>query len=91
MIAQLGHSVTLVRNVLPRDSSDPSLLEFAHEHGYILLTCNRDDFLHLAQTMPHQGIMIVIRRRTRAEERASLLRLLEPAGEAGIQNNICFA
>jgi len=33
------------------------------------LTCNRDDFLNLATTRPHQGIVIVIRRRTRVDER----------------------
>ncbi len=91
MIAQLGHEAVLLRQVLPRDSSDFVVLQFAYEQGYVLLTCNRDDFLHLAQTMPHHGIIIVIRRRSRAEEPASLLRLLERAGEPGIQGNILFA
>ena len=91
LIGQLGHDVTLLRNVLPRDSSDAAVLQFAHEGGCVLPTCNRDDFLRLAETMPHHGIIIVIRRRTRADERAALFRLLERAGEAGIQNNITFA
>ena len=47
--------------------------------------------MRLAETMPHHGIIIVIRRRTRADERASLFRLLERAGGSGIQNNITFA
>ena len=91
LIGQLGHDVTLLRNVLPRDSSDAAVLQFTYERGCVLLTCNRDDFLSLAETMPHHGIIIVIRRRTRADERAALFRLLERAGEAGIQNNITFA
>ena len=59
--------------------------------GQLLLTCNRDDFLELAATQPHHGIIIVIRRRTRAEERAALFRLLERAGQTGLQNNVNFA
>ena len=39
----------------------------------------------------HHGIIIVIRRRTRAAERAALFRLLERAGDTGIQDNINFA
>jgi hypothetical protein len=42
-------------------------------------------------TKPHRGIVIVIRRRTRAAERAALFRLLERAGEDGIRNNVNFA
>jgi tRNA G18 (ribose-2'-O)-methylase SpoU len=52
------------------------VLHFAYENGYVLLTCNRDDFLHLAAARPHHGIVIIIRRRTRADERAALFRLL---------------
>jgi hypothetical protein len=55
------------------------------------LTCNRDDFIELARYKPHLGIIIVIRRRTRAAERAALFRLLEKAGESGLRNNINFA
>lgn len=87
----LDHDVPLLRNVLPGDSSDNAVLQFAYESGYVLLTCNRDDFLRLAERMPHHGIVIVIRRRTRADERAALFRLLERAGESGLQNNINFA
>ena len=91
ILTQLGHHVTLLRSVLPGDSSDHLVLQFACEQEFVLLTCNRDDFLQLARTMPHHGIVIVIRRRTRAEERAALFRLLERAGQSGIQNNITFA
>jgi hypothetical protein len=47
----------------------------------MLLTCNRDDFLHLAATEPHHGIVITIRRGTRGEDRVTLFRLLDRAGE----------
>jgi hypothetical protein len=75
----------------PGDSSDEAVLQFAYECGCLLLTCNRDDFLHLATMAPHHGIVIVIRRRTRADERAALFRLLERGGETGLRNNVNFA
>ena len=90
LLQQLGHHVTLLRNVLPGDSPDKAILQFAHQRDSVLLTCNRDDFLHLAPTKPHHGV-VVIRRRTRADERAALFRLLERAGEEGIRNNVNFA
>jgi hypothetical protein len=68
----LGHDVTLLREVLPPDASDDVVLQFANELRRVLLTCNRDDFLELATEQPHCGIVIVIRRRTRAAERAAL-------------------
>jgi hypothetical protein len=83
LLEQLGHDVKLLRKALPGDSSDEAVLQFAHERGCVLLTCNRDDFL--ATTRPHHGIIIVIRRRTRADERAALFRLLERAGETGLR------
>ena len=91
LLEQLGHDVTLLRKALPGDFSDEAVLRFAHEAGCILLTCNRDDFLHLAATEPHNGVVIVIRRRTRGEERVALFRLLERAGETGLRNNVNFA
>jgi predicted nuclease of predicted toxin-antitoxin system len=91
LLEQLGHEVTLLCKALPGDSSDGSVLRFAHEAGCILLTCNRDDFLHLAATKPHHGIVIVVRRKTRGDERVALLRLIERAGETGLRNNLNFA
>jgi len=91
LLEQLGHGVMLLRKVLATDASDEAVLRFAHENGCALLTCNRDDFLELATRLSHTGIIIVIRRRTRAAERAALYRLLQRAGETGIQNNINFA
>ncbi len=91
LLQELAHEVILLRKVLPEDAADESILQFAHDNDCLLLTCNRDDFLELAKRKAHLGIIIVIRRRTRAAERAALFRLLENAGEAGLRNNINFA
>ena len=91
LLEELNHEVTLLRKALPGDSSDEAVLQFAHERGCVLMTCNRNDFLHLATARPHHGIVIVIRRRTRADERAALFRLLERAGETGLRNKMNFA
>jgi hypothetical protein len=45
----------------------------------------------LGSERSHLGIVIVIRRRSRAQERAALLRLLDRATETGLTNNINFA
>jgi predicted nuclease of predicted toxin-antitoxin system len=53
LLEQLGHEVTLLRKALPPNASDEAVLRFAHESGCVLLTCNRDDFLELAnETTP---------------------------------------
>jgi len=91
LLEELTHQVLLLRKVLPKDASDESVLQFAHDNDCVLLTCNRDDFLQLAKHKPHHGIIVVIRRRTRAAERAALFRLLDSAGEAGLKGNINFA
>ena len=56
-----------------------------------MITCNRDDYLALARSHPHAGVILLIRRRTRVAERAALVQLLDKAGESGIANNINFA
>ena len=91
LLEELEHVVRLLREVLPEDASDESVLQFAHKNDCVLLTCNRDDFLQLAKHKPHHGIIVVVRRRTRAAERAALFRLLESAGETGLKDNINFA
>jgi predicted nuclease of predicted toxin-antitoxin system len=91
LLEQLGHEVLLLRRVLPDDSSDESVLRYAFDEGCIVLTCNRDDFLELAAVKAHHGLIIIIRRRTRGDERAALFRLLERAGENGLRKNINFA
>lgn len=88
LLQELGHHVVRLRDVLPQEAPDSIVLQFAHEQTCVIVTCNRDDFIELAQQQPHDGI---IRRRTRAAERAALFRLLERAGETGLKGNINFA
>ena len=91
LLQQLGHDVTLLRKALSKEASDAAVLQFAYENGFLLVTCNRDDFVDLAKEKPHHGIVIVVRRKNRAAERSALFVLLERAGEAGLSNNINFA
>ena len=83
--------MTFLREELSRDTPDAAVLDHAGQHGLILVTCNRDDFVALGSERPHPGIVIVIRRRSRAQERAALLRLLEGATETGLASNINVA
>jgi predicted nuclease of predicted toxin-antitoxin system len=87
----LGHEVHKLRDVLPAIAPDEQVLRAAAARNNVLITCNRDDFLGLAQRMLHAGIIILVRRRSRALERAALVQLLDNAGEAGIRANINFA
>ncbi len=87
----LGHQAVCLRTVLPKEAEDEEVLAHAHEQGWVVITCNRDDFLALAKSKPHNGIIILIRKKTRVAERAALIRLLDKAGESGIRNNINFA
>jgi predicted nuclease of predicted toxin-antitoxin system len=85
-----GQEVIRLREVLDPQSSDEEVLRFAAENDYVLITCN-DDFLSLAESIPHAGLIILIRRSARVRERVALLRLLDSAGEQGIRNNINYA
>jgi predicted nuclease of predicted toxin-antitoxin system len=89
--AQGGHSVTRLREVLPLDADDSTVLSFAHTHQSVLVTCNRDDFQALVAKQPHAGLIVVIRRQSRVAECSRFLRLLREAGESGIRNNVNFA
>ena len=91
LLQELGHEFLRLRDVLPQEAADSLVLTFAHEQGCLLVTCNRDDFIQLAARQTHHGIIVIVRRRTRAAERAALLRLLERAGEPGLTSNINFA
>jgi predicted nuclease of predicted toxin-antitoxin system len=91
VLARVGHEVNLLREVLPVDAKDVQVLALAAQRGLVLVTCNRDDFLELANKQPHAGIIIIVRRRTRAAECAALLRLLRAAGDSGILGSINFA
>ena len=86
-----GHSVQLLDEVLPNTTDDLPALRYASGRKMVVITCNRRDFLRLAATEPHAGIIILVRRRTRVAECAAVLRLIHRAGESGIANNINFA
>lgn len=90
-LAGLGHEVVYLRKILPSTSTDEEALRTASARGFVLITCNRDDFIDIARRVAHAGIIVLIRRRSRALERAALVRLLERAGETGIRGNINFA
>ncbi|HXP59180.1 MAG TPA: DUF5615 family PIN-like protein [Dongiaceae bacterium] len=87
----LGHVVIKLREVLPVTTPDDEVLRQAGERDCVLITCNRDDLLAAAGRVAHRGIIILIRRRSRALERAALVRLLDSAGESGLSDNINFA
>ncbi len=91
VIHQAGHLVKRLREVLPVEALDVDVLEYACRHELILVTCNRDDFLTLAKSHSHAGIVILIRRKSRIAECAALLQLIEKAGESGLLSNINFA
>jgi predicted nuclease of predicted toxin-antitoxin system len=91
VVQQAGHEVHRLREMLPGDSPDEAVLAFAHSRGALLVTCNRDDFLSLAKSKPHVGIIVLIRRPTRIAECSAFLPLLQAAGETGLRDNINFA
>ncbi len=91
IIQEAGHEASRLREHLPIESTDDDVLTSARTRGAILVTCNRDDFLTLAKTTPHAGIIVLIRRQTRSIECGRFLRLLQSAGESGLRNNINFA
>jgi predicted nuclease of predicted toxin-antitoxin system len=87
----LGHRIVRLREVMAKEAGDSEVLAYAIQSEAVLITCNRDDFLELARSQRHSGIIILIRRRTRVAERTALVRLLDQAGESGIMDNINFA
>jgi predicted nuclease of predicted toxin-antitoxin system len=91
VLREEGHSVTELRQVLPTDSSDAQVFDYAREPEMFLISCNRDDFLGLAASDTNPGLIILKRRRTRHAECAHLLRLLSRAGEQGLPGNINLA
>jgi predicted nuclease of predicted toxin-antitoxin system len=90
-LTAMGHEIFKLRELIHPETTDEQVLRFAGEHGYVLITCNRDDFLAAARVVPHVGLIILIRRNGRMRERAALWHLLDRAGEQGIRNNINFA
>ena len=76
---------------MPTDTPDAEVLAHAARREWLLITCNRDDFLKLASVQTHAGIVILIRRRSRVAERVALLRLLQRAGTEGLIASVNFA
>jgi predicted nuclease of predicted toxin-antitoxin system len=91
VLARAGHDVVCERDVMSVSATDNEVFEYAVERGFVLVTCNRDDFIRLAAIRRHTGLIVVIRRKTRIMECAKLLHLLNVAGEVGITGNINFA
>jgi len=87
----LGHEVARLRELAPIRIKDDEVLRLAVERDMVLITCNRDDFIEAASRVSHAGIIVLIRRKSRAQERARLVRLLDKAGETGLRGNINFA
>jgi predicted nuclease of predicted toxin-antitoxin system len=90
-LTTLGHEVFKLRELIDPQTSDEEVLRFAAKNNFVLITCNRDDFLAAAQKSSHAGLIILIRRSARVRERVALLRLLDKSGEQGIRENINFA
>jgi len=99
-VAQLlvywGHDLQKLRDALPITTPDEAVFAHAQTNGRVIVSCNRNHFLALAQRAVEQGqsfpgLIILIRRRTRQSECAHLLTLLRRAGAAGLTGNINFA
>lgn len=86
-----GHDAILLREVLPVDAMDSLAFATAQRSGCVMMTCNRNDYLQLASTQQHHGLIILIRRRSAQTESINVLRLIERAGESGLAGNINFA
>ena len=93
VLRSAGYHVDLLKERLPTTTGDSEVFEFAVGEGMIMVTCNRDDFLELAKKREGNfpGLIVLIRRRSRLQECANLLKLIERAGEPGIAGNILFA
>lgn len=90
-LRQEGHGTVRVAEALGFRTDDVDVGEFACRQGFVVVTCNRQDFLELAGTAPATGLIILNRRLSRAAEVASLLRLIGKAGEIGLRGNVNFA
>jgi len=91
LLKRHGHQVSLVKEVMRIDASDEEVFQYAIKNKAIMVTCNRNDFLYLAECYNHFGLIILIRRRTPFSEAGHLLELLRKAGTDGLYENINFA
>ena len=90
-LQQDGHEAIRVAEVMGFRTDDPDIWDHACHHQFIVITCNRQDFLELAGTAPETGLIILKRRHTRQAECDRLRQLIRFAGEAGLSRNINFA
>ncbi|MBU6402006.1 MAG: DUF5615 family PIN-like protein [Verrucomicrobia bacterium] len=91
-----GHDAQQSHEVLSVDAPDAEVFAQAQKDGRVIVSCNRDHFLTLANRSvalkeEFPGLVILIRRRTRQAECGRLLTLLRRAGENGLDGNINFA
>lgn len=87
-----GHDVVELRDVLRPDTLDPEVRAYSLTEGRILITCNRADFLALANTTErYPGVILLFRRDTHQAEASKLLALLKSAGDQGLINNNNYA
>lgn len=91
LLQREGHCVFRLPEIMPRTTPDPVIFERARSNNWIMITCNRRDFVSLAQEGVHAGLIVLIRRKTRQAECARLLQLIRSAGNSGIEGNINFA
>jgi predicted nuclease of predicted toxin-antitoxin system len=91
LLRRHGHEVSLVSEVMSPDSDDGKVFAFAVAEEAIMVTCNRNDFLELAATRKHAGLIVLIRRRSALSEAGHFLELLGKAGASGLNSNINFA
>ncbi len=88
----MGHRAVQLRQVLPTTTTDDEVVfRYANANDYLLVTCNRDDFLSLIGDVPFSGLIVLVRRPRRALERAALVQPIERVGEAGLRGAIHFA
>ena len=90
VLSQAGHDAALVRDTPGAVADDQQVLDQAVAQDLILISCNRDDFVRLCARQSHPGLIISLRRRTRIEECAAVVKLLQSAGESGIAGSINF-
>ena len=64
-LTTLGHEIFKLRELIDPQTEDEEVLRLAAKNNYVLITCNRDDFLTAAQKISHAGLIILIRRRAR--------------------------
>ena len=76
-VSAQGHEVFRLRDLIDPQTPDYEVLRYAAENDYVLITCNRDDFLAAAKMISHAGLIILIRRNSRMRERVALFRLLD--------------